>query len=91
MVYGFMGKLLWVDLSQGIIKDEILDEQFCRSYIGGYGFGARISPGPAEARGKSSGSGSNLRICYRDSNRHPHVLRLPLHGSGQVSFDGWLG
>jgi aldehyde:ferredoxin oxidoreductase len=37
-----MGKLLWVDLSAGVIKNEILDEQFCRSYIGGYGFGARI-------------------------------------------------
>jgi len=37
-----MGKLLWVDLSKGELKDEALDEKFCRDFIGGYGIGARI-------------------------------------------------
>ncbi len=36
-----MGKVLWVDLSKGTLKDEVLDEKFCRNFIGGYGFGAR--------------------------------------------------
>jgi len=37
-----MGKILFVDLSKGELKDEVLEEKFCRDFIGGYGFGARI-------------------------------------------------
>ena len=37
-----MGKLLFVDLSKGELKDEALDEKLCRDFIGGYGIGARI-------------------------------------------------
>jgi len=37
-----MGKVLFVDLSKGELKDEALDEQLCRDFIGGYGIGARI-------------------------------------------------
>ncbi len=39
---GFMGKILMVDLSKKELKDEALDEGFCRQYIGGYGLGARF-------------------------------------------------
>jgi len=42
MAGGYMGKLLFVNLSKGELKDEPLDEKFCRDFIGGYGFGARI-------------------------------------------------
>ena len=42
MANGFMGKMLWVDLEQGTFKEEELDEQLTRDYIGGYGLGARI-------------------------------------------------
>jgi len=38
---GYIGKILNVDLTAGTLKDEKLDEQFCRDYIGGYGFGVR--------------------------------------------------
>ena len=37
-----MGKVLFVDLSKGELKDEALDEKLCRDFIGGYGIGARI-------------------------------------------------
>ena len=37
-----MGKILWVDLSRNKLTEEILDENLCRAYIGGYGLGARI-------------------------------------------------
>ncbi|MBA7570134.1 putative oxidoreductase YdhV [subsurface metagenome] len=37
-----MGKILFVDLSKGELKDEALDEKLCRDFIGGYGIGARI-------------------------------------------------
>ncbi len=42
MTGGYMGKILFVDLSNGVIKEEALDEKMCRDYIGGYGIGAKI-------------------------------------------------
>jgi aldehyde:ferredoxin oxidoreductase len=42
MAFGYMGKILWVDLSKKKLKDEVLDEKLCRDYIGGYGIGAKI-------------------------------------------------
>ncbi len=38
MVYGYNGKILRVDLSQGTTSEDALDETFCRRYIGGAGF-----------------------------------------------------
>lgn len=42
MSKGYMGKILWVDLSTRTIRDETLDDLFCRYFLGGYGFGARL-------------------------------------------------
>ena len=42
MARGYMGKISFVDLSSGEIRTEGLDEKLCRSFIGGYGIGARI-------------------------------------------------
>ena len=42
MARGYMGKVLFVDLSKNELKDEALDEKLCRQFIGGYGIGARI-------------------------------------------------
>jgi aldehyde:ferredoxin oxidoreductase len=39
---GWMGKILFVNLSTGEIKEEKPDESFYRKFIGGYGIGARI-------------------------------------------------
>jgi aldehyde:ferredoxin oxidoreductase len=39
---GYMGKMLFVDLTQGKTWDEPLDESMCSDFIGGYGLGARI-------------------------------------------------
>ena len=39
---GYMGKILFVDLSKGKIWDEPLDDGICKEFIGGYGLGARI-------------------------------------------------
>ncbi len=42
MARGYMGKILHVDLTNGRLEDEILDEKMCYDFIGGYGIGARI-------------------------------------------------
>lgn len=39
---GYMGKLLWVDLSTGKIEIEQPDDSLCRDFIGGYGVGSRL-------------------------------------------------
>jgi aldehyde:ferredoxin oxidoreductase len=38
---GYIGKLLWVDLTAGTITEEALEEDVCRKYLGGYGLGVR--------------------------------------------------
>ena len=42
MVGGYMGKILFVDLSNGEIKEEPLDEKMAKDFLGCYGIGARI-------------------------------------------------
>ena len=40
--YGYMGKMLFVNLSDGKIREEDLSEDLARRFIGGYGIGARV-------------------------------------------------
>ena len=40
--YGYMGKMLFVELSSGQVREEELTEELARGYVGGYGIGARI-------------------------------------------------
>jgi aldehyde:ferredoxin oxidoreductase len=40
--YGYMGKFLFVDLTNGKTHEEELTEEIERNYIGGYGFGVRV-------------------------------------------------
>ena len=42
MLYGYMGKLLFVDLSNGTFEIRELTEELARNFIGGYGLGAKI-------------------------------------------------
>jgi len=42
MTGGYMGKVLFVDLSTGTLKEEPLDEKIVRDFLGGYGIGARV-------------------------------------------------
>lgn len=42
MLYGYMGKILNVDLTTGKVFTETLDEKLARQFIGGYGIGARL-------------------------------------------------
>ena len=38
---GFMGKILWVDLSNGKFTEEDVPEDACRKYLGGLGLAAK--------------------------------------------------
>jgi aldehyde:ferredoxin oxidoreductase len=39
---GYVGKLLFVDLSTREMREETPDENLYRDFVGGYGIGARI-------------------------------------------------
>jgi len=41
-MFGYMGKILRVDLTDGTFKDEVLKEEMVRDYIGGSGIGTKI-------------------------------------------------
>lgn len=40
---GYMGKMLYVDLTTGTIREEALDQNIARKYIGSFGMGARLA------------------------------------------------
>lgn len=42
MVKGYMGKILFVDLTSSSVKEQGLEEQIYRDFIGGQGLGIRI-------------------------------------------------
>ncbi len=42
MPNGFLGKILWVDLTSETFKEEELSEQIYRQYIGGYGLATKL-------------------------------------------------
>ena len=41
-MYGFQGTMLIIDLTEGKVRTENLDDGFARNYIGGVGFGIRL-------------------------------------------------
>ena len=42
MSYGFFGKILWVDLSNGKFEENYLPDKLYLHYLGGYGLGCRL-------------------------------------------------
>ncbi len=42
MLKGYMGKMLFVDLTNRECLEEALSDELCRDYLGGYGIGAKI-------------------------------------------------
>ena len=42
MLYGYIGKMLFVNLSTGEIEERELTEELAKNYLGGYGIGAKV-------------------------------------------------
>jgi aldehyde:ferredoxin oxidoreductase len=100
MVFGYIGKVLWVDLSRSQIKEEALDEKLCREYIGGYGLGARVlfseqKPGvdplgPGNTLGFITGPLSGTQAM--GASRYVVVAKSPLTGTwGDANSGGNFG
>jgi aldehyde:ferredoxin oxidoreductase len=100
MPAGYMGKLLWVNLSTGEIKDEIPDESLYRNFVGGYGIGVRIlysrmkpnadALGPDNILGLISGPLTGTQIPC--AARYAAVAKSPLTGGwGDANSGGSFG
>jgi aldehyde:ferredoxin oxidoreductase len=97
---GYMGKILWVDLNQGKLKDEPLNGRLCRSFIGGYGLGARIIFSRQEARVNPLGpdnilgfvTGPLTGTSALSGTRFTVVGKSPLTGGwGDANSGGFFG
>ena len=100
MANGYMGKILWVDLSAGKSRDEVLEEKLCREYIGGYGLGARMlfshqkagadALGPDNIFGLVTGPLTGTPAI--EGNRFAVVCKSPLTGTwGDANCGGTFG
>jgi aldehyde:ferredoxin oxidoreductase len=100
MARGYMGKILFVELSKNELKDEVLDEELCRQFIGGYGIGASIlfsrqkagvDPlGPDNTLGFLSGPFTGTPAL--SGTRHTVVAKSPLTGGwGDANSGGYFG
>ena len=100
MIGGYVGKILFVNLSTGVMTEEVLDEKICRDFIGGYGIGARIlysrqkagvdALGPENTLGFVSGPLTGTPVPT--SSRYAAVAKSPLTGGwGDANSGGYFG
>ena len=97
---GYMGRLLFVDLSTGEMKEEPLDENVCSNFIGGNGVGARmlysrqkagVDPlGPENILGLLTGPFTGTIVP--PGLRYMAVAKSPLTGGwGEANSGGFFG
>ena len=100
MISGYMGKLLFVDLSADIVKTEEPDERLYHDYVGGYGIGAKVLYERQEAGVDSLGPGNTLGFITGPltgtpatfGSRYTVVGKSPLTGGwGDASCGGDFG
>jgi aldehyde:ferredoxin oxidoreductase len=100
MASGYMGKMLFVDLSKNKLRDEALDEKLCRQFIGGYGIGAKILFSRQEAGVDPLGPDNILGILTGPftgtpalaGTKHTVVGKSPLTGGwGDANSGGYFG
>jgi len=100
MTRGYMGKILFVDLSTNKLRDEVLDEKLSRQFIGGYGLGARILFSQQKAGVDPLGPDNTLGFLTGpftgtpalSGTRHTVVAKSPLtSGWGDANSGGYFG
>ena len=100
MYGGYMRKLLFVDLSTGEIREEPLDKNICRNFVGGYGIGSRmlyslqkggVDPlGPDNTLGILTGPFTGTIVP--PGLRYMAVAKSPLTGGwGEANSGGFFG
>ncbi|MCP4625149.1 MAG: aldehyde ferredoxin oxidoreductase family protein [bacterium] len=100
MAGGYAGKIAFVDLTNGEIQTETLDENLARDFIGGHGLGARIlferqkkgvDPlGPENILGFTTGPLTGTKTPT--GGRYMAVCKSPLTGGwGDANSGGFFG
>ena len=100
MAGDFTGKVLFIDLTSGLIEDTVLPEKIYRNFIGGIGLGARIlyermkpnvDPlGPGNILGFVPGLLAGTAVPM--SSRYMVVAKSPLTGAwGESNAGGYFG
>jgi len=97
---GFMGKVLWADLSTGKVWEEKLPQEMYRAYIGGYGLAARLIYERQRAKVDALGPENILAFApglltgtsTPGSCRFAVAAKSPLTGTwGDASCGGFFG
>ena len=99
MANGYMGKVLWVDLTAGTWEEQAIDESLVKSYLTGYGLAAKlifdrtepgIDPlGPDNILGFAAGLLTGTSALF--SGRYMVVGKSPLTGGwGDANSGGTL-
>ena len=100
MVSGYMGKILFVDLSNGKLIEESPQEKFYRDFLGGYGLGARIIYSRQRGGANPLGSENNIGFVTGPltgvrgllGSRFTVVGKSPLTGGwGDANCGGYFG
>ena len=100
MTGGYMGKIAFVDLTQGSVRTEELSDEVARGFIGGYGIGARVlferiprgaDPlGPENVLGFAAGPLTGTRAPT--GGRYMACCKSPLTGGwGDANSGGYFG
>ena len=97
---GYMGKILWVNLSTGKIKEEKPKPSLYKEYIGGYGLGAKILYDNMKPKVKPLGPDNILGLVTGPLTgtpipagaRYAAVAKSPLTGGwGDANSGGFFG
>jgi aldehyde:ferredoxin oxidoreductase len=74
MARGYMGKILFVNLSTGEIREETPDESLYRDFIGGYGIGSRILYDRQKGGVDALGPDNHLGLITGPLTGTPHIV-----------------
>ncbi len=99
-MYGYMGRILRVDLSRGKLWDEPLNEEYARKYVGGSGLAARYLYDMLDAQTDPLGpdnplfflTGPLVGTSMSSAGRYSACARSPLTGIwGEANSGGFFG
>lgn len=101
-IYGYNGKILWVNLSDKTIKEEEPDEAIYKKYLGGYGLGVYYIYNRMKVNADPLGPENILGFCpglltgspAPFTGRYMVCGKSPLTGkgkrsNGEISLGGW--
>lgn len=96
MIGGYAGKLLFVDLTKGIIEEQELPDELAANFIGGYGIGAKVLYERMPAGADPLGPDSMIGFVTGPSNgtnaffggRYSVVHKSPISGGWNDSNSG---